>query len=254
MSEHWYKTDGTPFYEIAKKDGSGMRAVTLADMKKLKGEQAIVPSVTTIIKCAYAPGLENYKINQNILAALTLPRIDGELEADWIKRVRQDSQEHARQRAEKGTQIHAWIEQGFEEVPFQGDYLPDEGREYFSLAKNTIEKEIGYQDWICEKSFACVAGYGGKTDLHNNNYLIDIKTKADSLEDVKLYDQHYMQLSSYLHGLKLDDSVKCGILFISEKMEAKLLWAESKDLEWGWGMFDGLLEYWYKKSELKREG
>jgi len=243
---HWYKLDGTPFYTLDGKNGC-KRNVTLADAKKLKD---IVPSVTTIIRECYKAGLENYKINQNILAALTLPRIESEKEIDWIKRVRQDAKEHTLQRAEKGTAIHAAIQAGFEKKPSQS--LP---YEYYLVAAQKIAEEIGEQDWICEKSFA-TERYGGKVDLHNANYLIDIKTKEGSLNEVKLYDEHYMQLAGYCKGLNRHNGAdildcKYGILFVSENKEAKLLIATEEDIKRGWEMFISLCAYWYAKTGLE---
>ena len=245
---HWYKLDGTPYYTIIGKNGCE-RTVTLADAKKLKD---IVPSVTTILKECHKPGLENYKINQNILAALTLPRIASEKEIDWIKRVRQDAREHAKQRAESGTAIHAAIQAGFEKKPSQS-------YEYYLVAAKEIAKEIRDQEWICEQSFA-TERYGGKVDLHNQNYLIDIKTKENGLGDVRLYDEHYMQLAGYRHGLSRHTGginipdCTCGILFVSEKREAKLLLAKDEDMERGRYMFSSLLNYWYAKTGLEVSG
>ena len=113
------------------------------------------------------------------------------------------------------------------------------------------------QEWECEKSFgrefyvdSYNMGYGGKVDLHNNHYLLDIKSKEGSLDDIKLYDTHYMQISSYRAGLNLPN-VSCGILFIStNKNEAKLILADEVDLIRGWEMFTSLLSYWYSKYKF----
>jgi hypothetical protein len=67
-SLHWYDRDGKPAYTVKAKDGSD-RPATLRDARKLN----LVPSVTTIIRCAAAPGLELWKANQLMMAALTLP-------------------------------------------------------------------------------------------------------------------------------------------------------------------------------------
>jgi hypothetical protein len=101
-SLHWYTRDGEPAYEVPAAKG-GMRPTTLRDARKLN----LVPSVTTIIRCAAAPGLELWKANQLMMAALTLPRRDGEAEKDWLSRVVQDSKEQARKAAARGTAIHA---------------------------------------------------------------------------------------------------------------------------------------------------
>src|SRR5690349_2783167 len=73
-ASHWYLRDGRPFHEIAKKDGSGNRPVTLADARKVMA----LPSVTNVLGVLAKPGLEAWKIEQGIIAALTLPRLSGE--------------------------------------------------------------------------------------------------------------------------------------------------------------------------------
>ena len=73
QGQHWYDRDGTPRYEVRAKDGS-MRPATLRDARKF----GWYPGVTSIIKCAAAPGLERWKAEQTILSALTLPRSEGE--------------------------------------------------------------------------------------------------------------------------------------------------------------------------------
>src|SRR6056300_705776 len=93
-SGHWYEKDGTPAYKVPMaKDPNKMRNTTLRDAKKL----GLLPSVTTIIKEAAKPGLTNWIINQNIMAALTVPRIAGESDEDFIKRITSDATEQAKQ-------------------------------------------------------------------------------------------------------------------------------------------------------------
>ena len=108
-STHWYAKDGSPAYTVMAKNGE-QRSTTLRDAKKM----GLLPSVTTIMKAAASPGLEAWKINQMMLAALTLPRGEGEGEESFIKRIQADSKEHARKAAERGTQVHTAIEQFFD--------------------------------------------------------------------------------------------------------------------------------------------
>jgi hypothetical protein len=103
-------------YTVKAKDGSD-RPATLRDARKLN----LVPSVTAIIKCAAAPGLQYWMQKQVMLAALTLPKVDGETEDAYLSRILNDSKEQARKAAERGTAIHAAI-QGFyeDETPTPG--------------------------------------------------------------------------------------------------------------------------------------
>ena len=110
-SGHWYLPNGDTAYRIVGKNGKE-RNTTVKDAREL----GLLPSVTTIIGCAAKPALDVWKQQQAILAALTLPRLDGESEEDWLSRVVSDSKETAKQAAERGTQIHGVIEAFYEGV------------------------------------------------------------------------------------------------------------------------------------------
>lgn len=246
-SGHWYAKDGSPAYEVPMaKDPSKMRNTTLSDAKKL----GLLPSVTTVMKEAAKPGLTNWIINQNVMAALTVPRIDGELDEDFIKRISADATEQAKQAREKGTHIHGIIEKGF-----LGHLFMPEEEPYYLLAKEEIEKNFPKTEFTPEKSFANTEyGYGGKIDL-SPNPVIDIKTNEKPVAEAKLWDDHYMQLAAYIKGLgKEFKNTDAGILFINHKdMEARFVFAEDNKLERGWEMFKSLLDYWYAKSGLQKD-
>ena len=72
---HWYTRSGESAYTVIGKNGKE-RNTTLRDAR----EHSLVPSVTTILKCASSPGLEAWKQTQVLLSALTLPKRDGETE------------------------------------------------------------------------------------------------------------------------------------------------------------------------------
>jgi len=103
---HWYLRDGRPFHEIAKKDGSGNRAVTLADARKCLA----LPSVTNVLGVMAKPGLDAWKIEQGIMAALTLPRVENEPLDAFARRVVADMGEQVEKAADFGTAIHAACE------------------------------------------------------------------------------------------------------------------------------------------------
>ena len=55
-SAHWYSRTGEPMHRIVKADGSGDRATTINDAKRLK----LLPSVTSIIGILVKPALETW--------------------------------------------------------------------------------------------------------------------------------------------------------------------------------------------------
>lgn len=73
-ASHWYFPDGSPLHEVERADGKGTRPTNLRDARKL----GLYPSVTNILSVLAKPGLNAWKQEQAILAALTLPRRSGE--------------------------------------------------------------------------------------------------------------------------------------------------------------------------------
>lgn len=242
-SQHWYRADGSPAYEIVGANGK-TRATNLRDAKKLN----LFYSVTGIIRLAASPSLDRYKQEQVLLAALTLPRLDDETEQDWLKRVMLDSQEHAKQAAEAGTNIHTAINLGMEGQPYDAQYRP-----HVTAVQELLQREYGDLPWRSEQSFAHPDGFGGKTDLHCGSIVLDFKGKDFGPDDeVKLYDEHPMQLAAYARGLGIQNP-EGGIVFVSRNNPGvvKLVRCPPEDLARGWEMFSALLAYWKAKSNYQ---
>ena len=242
-SGHWYLPDGTPFYTIIGKNGVE-RPVTLRDARP----KGAYPSVTGIINCAAKPGLENWKLEQMKLAALTLPRMPGETEKDWLDRVDHDSKEQARRAADRGTQIHGYLERYY-----LGHVPTDEEWVFVRPVKDEILKRTdGAYNCSAEKTFAHPLGFGGKCDLHNDQWVIDFKTK-DKIEEGKrlAWDDQSMQLAACRVGLNLPESTRCANVFVSTTEPVKVVWHEHSEdeLTRGWTMFEHLLGYWQAKNK-----
>jgi hypothetical protein len=241
-SGHWYQKDGTPCYSIIGKNGKE-RPTTLRDARVMN----LVPSVTTIIACAAKPGLINWMVDQGILAALTMPRLENEPEEIYITRIKADSKEQAKKAAERGTQIHGFVEKGFLGLEV------GEGMPFYESALKTLQDACGEVEWKAEKSFA-TDRYGGKVDLVNDEYVIDIKTTDKDLATIRTWDEHALQLSAYDSGIKTStfpSGRKCGILYIHTKTaESKLIWIDEKELIKGWLCFNDLLNFWSHKHGL----
>ena len=129
-SGHWYTKDGTPAYTTEGK--TGLRATTLRDARKL----GLLPSVTTIINQLSKAGLDTWKQQQVLLAALTLPRLPDEPEQEWLARVMQDSKAQGKEAAERGTAIHAIIQSYFEQV-----YMPEKPA-YIDMVVNALDEAL----------------------------------------------------------------------------------------------------------------
>jgi hypothetical protein len=239
-SGHWYTKGGEPAYEIVGANGK-RRPTTLRDARKL----GLVPSVTTIIRQAASPGLDRWKQEQVLLAALTLPRIEGESEQDYLRRILDDSKQQGKDAADVGTYIHASVEKYY-----AGEAYPAAHEPYVQA----VVKEVGLE-LQAERSFAHPLGFGGKLDLSSKYIVVDVKTKDfDDPTKVKSYDEHLMQVAAYRRGMSWSGLVapdaRCCNVFLSRTVPGlvKTIWWTPDDLLRGWEMFEALLRYWQVKN------
>ena len=250
-SVHWYSKNGSPAYTVKAKDGSD-RPTTLRDARKLD----LLPSVSTLLKIVAKPGLEAWKLEQMLLAALTLPRAQDEDEKSFIARVVADSKQTGKQAMERGTRVHESIEKWYE------------GRkdvDHVDIAKAFEEKVFNhfgthpFQEWVAEGSFASPLGYGGKVDLYCKPSLtapvgivLDAKTKEFGPDDdIVAYDEHLLQLAAYRYGLGLPHA-RCANVFasVSNPGLIKIIEWPEEDIAKGWEMFQCLLRFWTIKNNF----
>jgi hypothetical protein len=247
-SLHWYNRDGSPQYTVKAKNGND-RSTTLRDARTM----SLVPSVTTIIKSAASPGLEAWKLNQMLLAALTLPRAPDEPETSFVQRVIADSKEHAKMAAERGTKVHTAVEAFYSGI-MQADMM-----DYQIGVSTKLEDTYGITEFEPEKSFAHELGFGGKLDLFSRTafggkgLVIDIKSKEFTDPDkVDAYDEHMMQLAAYRMGMGLPEAVIANV-FVSVLQPGLVVVKEwsPEDADRGWVMFQSLLNFWQAKNQHK---
>jgi len=157
-SSHWYHRDGKACHEVIAK-GSGLpRPTNVKDARALN----LVPSVTNVIGIKAKPGLDIWKQDNAIMAALSTPRNPSEEERDWHSRIAEESNRIGHEAAEWGTLIHEQCEQLVTGGAFlgTGEVLP-----YVQ----------GFADWHrenvietinAEKSVVGELGYAGRLDLY----------------------------------------------------------------------------------------
>ena len=239
-SGHWYTKSGESAYTVRGANGQE-RPATLRDARKL----GLLPSTTGIIRQLSSAGLDLWKQQQVLLAALTLPRLPDEPEADWLKRVMQDSKATGREAAERGTAIHAIIQSWFE-----GVYMPEKPP-YINTIVDTLNNAFGSQLWLSERSFGHPLGYGGKCDLMAKaGFVVDFKTKDTDLDKVDVYFEHEMQLAAYREGLGVPNA-RCAIVFVNGTTDqVKLIEIEQDRLQKGWECFEHLLRVYQIKNGL----
>ena len=245
-SGHWYTQEGEPMYTLIGANGKE-RNTTLADARKL----GLVPSVTGIIGVSAKPGLEEWKIKEGIKSGMVLTIESNETIDEFVRRCREHSKLVGQKAAEKGSEIHYEIEEGFVSGKESEPYL---------AIKDWLDDNYPLETWIAEDSFCAKEGYGGKIDLYSESGIfIDFKTKDDLRgKDPKrlVYDEHGMQLSAYVQGCGFDKAERISIFVDREdtSLIACHVWDEethSKHKD----MFNALLNYWkltknYDPSEV----
>ena len=234
-SGHWYTQEGEPMYTIIGANGKE-RNTTLADAKKLN----LVPSVTGIMAMSYKPALERWKITEAIKSAIVLKIDDDETIDEFVSRCRENSTLVGKKAADRGSEIHYEIEEGF---------ISNKKSDSYIAIRNWLEEHYPYEKWIAEDSFCAKQGYGGKIDLYSKNGIyIDFKTKDDLRgKDPKrlVFDEHGMQLSAYIQGCGLDTAERISIFVDREdtSLIACHVWdkeSHTKHLN----MFNSLLSFW----------
>jgi len=245
---HWYMEDGTPVYEVPRADGKGMRDPTIRDARKM----SLKPGSTSVIRMAAAPGLERWKCEQAVYSALTLTRIPGETDAEFVARVLADSREQAEKAAEEGTRIHKAIEDSLSSRPVDPAYAA-----HVAGVRALLLRVCGEQAWETERPLASSLGFGSKLDLYSPEWLWDFKGKdgdITALQEQKLYDEHLMQLAAglILLGYPYGGTRKAGIIFVSRTHpgHCHAVTATQDELVNGHLMFKACLQLWQAKNNF----
>ena len=236
-SGHWYTQTGEPAYRIIGKNGVE-RNTRLTDAREL----GLVPSVTTITGLLAKAGLNNWLQQQVLLAALTLPRADGESEENWLQRVMSDAKSTGREAADRGTRLHGVLEDFYRGKNYD---FP----EFVARVHTALETHFGANHiWEAERSFAS-NGYGGKVDLISANIVVDFKSKEGDLSKVTPYHEQIMQLAAYRQGLGLP-TARCANIYFTESGDVRLIEHSEQDLTDAWQCFQCLLLFYKIKNDL----
>jgi hypothetical protein len=176
-----------------------MRSPTLADAKK-RGD--LLPRVSTILALLDKPALNDWKLEQGVLAVMTTPRIPGEADDAFVHRVlhvERVQDDESRTARDRGTDIHAALEARMTGQPFDSAWAP-----WIEPAARAIESRGQY---VASEKILIGDGYAGRTDLIQESpdgFLITDYKTSKTMPDPKkgAYIEHRLQLSSYAAAFK----------------------------------------------------
>ena len=254
---HWYDTKGAPCYEVEGK--KGMRPSTLRDARK----HGWVPSVSTIWNDLVSRPMLNKWIQSELMSALWKEVHSAEHLSsgggfpEYEKLARSRFNEKQQRVMSRGTDIHNHLE-----IYFSGGDTPREHMFLCDSVARVLDVKCGNSnEWVAEKSFSHPSGYGGKVDLHNDDWVVDFKTKEfPPKPDVKkmVYDDYGTQLAAYAQGLGggrrlLNVFIDVG----GDGHRCSVLEWEHTDIDRFTSMFNHALELWklvkkYKPSFIDR--
>jgi hypothetical protein len=191
---HFYTRDGQPLYDVELKTRPGeWRRATVADARKADA----YPSTTTVGGILDKPALVAWKINNVLLAAATMPRIENESADDWAKRVQADADGMSSGAADLGTLVHRMIEDYF-----AGRSTPAEGYEKYLNPIDAWVKAEGIiftgLEKVCvntELKYGCKVDAVG-TDRAGTPVIIDWKTQKSSKGKLTAWDDHQTQIAA----------------------------------------------------------
>lgn len=239
---HWYQRDGQPLHTVLSGKGEP-RPTTLRDARKL----GLLPSVTNILGVIAKPELTAWLQEQAVMAALTLPRITGETEDAFAKRVVEDSLTTRDGAADFGTAFHHGAERIAQTLEV----------DRADLLSSWLER---YRDWFQENVVACrwteqrvvsnEFGYAGTADLLIEHKvhglcLVDLKTmKINPKYKTKPYSTWAYQLAAYRKALGVE--ARCINLIINSvvpEMPIEHVWGEA-EMDAGLRAFMAARELW----------
>ena len=236
---HWYDRGGRPKYEVTGKNGK--RPSTLRDSRK----NGWVPSVSTVW---------GEIVNRHLLNKWTQTELMREFHDSYKETLSFDDVEKlARSKFSKrqqdimgrGTVIHDHLE-----LYFKGVDIGDQYKQICHNVQSKLDEICGPQEWDIEKSFAHPLGYGGRTDISSDEWIVDFKTKefTDKPNIKKMvYDDHGVQLAAYDQGIPVNGVTgprRLLNLFIDVGEGHRVLEWEHEDIPRFREMFNSALSLW----------
>ena len=178
---HWYTVLGEMRYDAGLRDAR---------------RDHLLPSITTIDKVIANPGLDVYKQRQVLMSSLTMIRGENESDDDFIRRVMDDSRQHARKASQLGSVVHKLIERYIMGKPLFFHGQREDVWKIFKPVRDWIDANIMLLDYGFMTNYGAEVvlvnhlGYAGKADYYGKlkngrNVIIDWKTTFIKPGDIK---------------------------------------------------------------------
>jgi hypothetical protein len=260
---HWYRRDGEALHFVESAKGEP-RPTTLRDARKL----GLLPSVTNVLGVINKPELVEWKMTQAVLAALTLPRLDGEGEDAFARRVVEDAQSRVRTAADFGSAFHAGAEVVAKtlEVDQAAPYAA-----WLNLHRDWFQANCVRVVWTERVLVNTALGYAGTADLlmeHQQHGLTLVDYKTQGVKPgykARAYSSWCQQLAAYRraignppspNGYGAARAVGClSVIVNSAEPSAPVehLWTE-EELRVGLESFEAALVIWRNEKGYDPRG
>jgi hypothetical protein len=246
-STHWYQRDGAPLHTVLSLKGEP-RPTTLRDARKL----GLLPSVTNILGVIAKPGLISWLQEQAVLAALTLPRIAGESEDTFAKRVVEDSLSPRDGAADFGTAFHHGAEQIAQSLEVD---RADPLSAWLNLYRDWYQANCVRLLWTEQRAVSQLLGYAGTADLLIEHKvhglcLVDLKTMkclrtaTGKTAKPKPYSTWCYQLAAYRAALGVRATcINVVVNSVTPESPVEHVWTEA-EMESGLRAFMAARELW----------
>lgn len=234
---HWYTETGEPRHW--QDDG---KATTLRHARK----QNLFPSVTTVLDVAAKPALTYWLQEHAVLQTLEdgydynhyLEQMEG-TRSEYARFIINAAKEKTLAKADEGTDIHALVEAWYTNKDVDDKHLRMCEAVSDVVCDNT---KCLHGDWFSEIRFCDTKlGYAGMCDLHNDEWVIDFKTKDHVDEKTRGWPEQAMQLAAYAHGLGIPNA-RLANVFIS-RADYTVRFYEHKD-PLAFEKFRAILTFW----------
>jgi hypothetical protein len=242
MSQHFYNIHGNPCHTQTIKGGPNkgkQRNTTKADAKR----KGLFPSVSAYTGMMAKEWLLAWSIKGVLDIAYDQPAIAGEDQDGWRKSITQKWDKLKMEPAERGTALHAAIEDYYTAEPWtvsEDDY-------YFCMPVIHKLEDLGVEVEHAEKVVVNASmGYAGTADIiEKTGQIDDFKSKDFKGRDTVIPSfDHCMQLAAYFVAANgHDDFLPCRNIYFCRNEPDKVAVKEwtPDDLKTGWEAFQACL-------------